>query len=529
MPLIDLHALPAGQKFQSDLLIVGGGIAGLVLADALRGSGRHVDVLEAGGEALELESQALYAAEMAGLPHIGTTEGRFRVYGGSSTRWGGQLLPFAKHDFALRSHVPNSGWPLDSADLQPYLSQCERLLGVNSARYDSGLLEKLPQPGPQITEAGLQLRFSKWAPFRCRNVARTLGQRCKQDSNTRIFLHASVTGIDLDADGRRAEGVHVSTLRGDRFRFQARQIVIAAGTIETTRLLLASRSVQSEGIGNHSNQLGRWFHDHLSVRAAELKPALRRELLQRMAPWYFGATRHTIKFESTYEWQARNSSLNVMGHLVLDAPSSSGFALVRQYLQSLQSGSSKVQAVRTLDLLKLPGESLDMAYLAWKVLFRQRRWCPAGGSINLYIDTEQQPNSASRIFLSDKKDSLGMPKAVVQWHWGEPERHAFASYRELFLSQWKAWNFGPITWLETFEPTSNWRANVSDTYHLMGGTRMANNPSQGVVDSQLCVHGIDNLFLASCSVFPTGGSSNPTLTLMQLTLRLAELLRRPFT
>ena len=59
----------------------------------------------------------------------------------------------------------------------------------------------------------------------------------------------------------------------------------------------------------------------------------------------------------------------------------------------------------------------------------------------------------------------------------------------------------------------------------MGGTRMAADPSQGVVDAQLRVHGLDNLFVASCSVFPTGGSSNPTLTLMQLSLRLAQQLR----
>jgi choline dehydrogenase-like flavoprotein len=118
-----------------------------------------------------------------------------------------------------------------------------------------------------------------------------------------------------------------------------------------------------------------------------------------------------------------------------------------------------------------------------------------------------------------------MPKAVVQWQCGEPERHAFAAYRQLFERQWQSWNFGPIHWLESFAPGSGWEANVSDIYHLMGGTRLAADPSQGVVDSQLRVHGVDNLFVASCSVYPTGGSSNPTLTLMQLTLRLAERLR----
>jgi choline dehydrogenase-like flavoprotein len=525
MSLIDLQTLLSPQEFQSDLLIVGAGIAGLVLADELRDSARQVDVLEAGGESLESESQALYAAEMAATPHLGTTEGRFRVYGGSSIRWGGQLLPLAAHDFAQRPHVPESGWPLTSTDLSPYLRRCEHLLGVNHAPYDAGLLKHLPQPRLCLSESDLQLRFSKWAPFRCRNVAHSLGRRCQEDATTRIFLHASVTAIDLHVDGRHVHGVQVRTLTGASFRFRARQVVIAAGTIESTRLLLASRSVHSSGIGNHSNHLGRWFHDHLSVKAAVLKPRSRRELLQRLAPWYLGDTRHTLKLESTAAWQARQGCLNVMGHLVFEAPNTSGFAWLRQQLQARQSGAIEGQAVPAPYLKKLPAESFDLACLAWKHLVRKRRWCPAGADITLYIDTEQQPNPDSRIRLSDQLDALGIPKAVVQWQWGEAEQQAFIAYRQLFQRQWQNWNFGPMQWVESFEPGSGWERNARDTYHLMGGTRMAADPGQGVVDAQLRVHGLENLFVASCSVFPTGGSSNPTLTLMQLTLRLAEMLK----
>ncbi len=242
--------------------------------------------------------------------------------------------------------------------------------------------------------------------------------------------------------------------------------------------------MHSQGIGNHSDHLGRWIHDHLSVKAAVLQPHRRREFLQRFAPLYLGATRYTIKIESTADWQARQSFLNVMDHLVFEAPETSDFAWLRQQLQASQSGANEGQTLSAPDWQKLPAELLDVAYLAWKRLVRQRRWCPTSATIILDIDTEQQPNPDSRIRLSTNRDALGMPKAVVHWQWGESERQAFPAYRQLFNRQWQAWNFGPINWLESFEAGSGWERNVSDAYHLMGGTRMAANPGQGVVDAQ---------------------------------------------
>lgn len=525
MVLIDLHELATEQVFRADVLIVGTGVAGLTLADALRGSGLNVDLLEAGGAALEPQSQALYEAEMAGIAHLGTTEGRFRVYGGSSTRWGGQLLPLAACDFEARSHVPHSGWPISSGDLTPYLQRCEELLGVNHNPYDAALLQQLPQPWPQVSEEALRLRFSKWAPFRSRNLAQTLGSRCQADPQTRIFLHATVTAVELHMDGRHVESLQVRTFSGDNFCFRGRQVVIAAGSIETTRLLLASRSVHSNGIANQTDQLGRWFHDHLSVKAATLQPHRRRDFLRRLAPWFLGDTRHTVKIESTETWQAQQGCLNVMGHLVFQSPENSGFAWLRQQLLARQIGSASEEKLPAPALQDLPGEAFDLLYLAWKRMARQRRWCPSNAEITLSIDTEQQPNPESRIRLSANLDAMGMAKAIVQWQWGEPERRTFAAYRQLFNQQWQAWDGGQISWNESFEPDSGWEKGVKDIYHLMGGTRMTSDPHKGIVDPSLEVHGIDNLSIASLSVFPTGGSSNPTLTLMMLTLRLAERLR----
>jgi choline dehydrogenase-like flavoprotein len=65
--------------------------------------------------------------------------------------------------------------------------------------------------------------------------------------------------------------------------------------------------------------------------------------------------------------------------------------------------------------------------------------------------------------------------------------------------------------------------------HHMGTTRMSDDPRTGVVDRDCRVHGMANLFVAVSSVFPTGGSANPTLTIVALALRLADHLREQVT
>ena len=93
---VDLDACASGRRFSAQVCVVGGGIAGLLLATRLAAHGVDVLLLEAGGLEQEERSQNLYDAEMGVDTHKGTTEGRFRTFGGSSTRWGGQLLPYTE-------------------------------------------------------------------------------------------------------------------------------------------------------------------------------------------------------------------------------------------------------------------------------------------------------------------------------------------------------------------------------------------------------------------------------------------------
>ena len=77
---------------RADVCIVGAGAAGILLAVELARHGRRVVMLEGGGEDIEQASQDTYRSEIAGLRHHGIHDGRFRAIGGSTTRWGGQIL-----------------------------------------------------------------------------------------------------------------------------------------------------------------------------------------------------------------------------------------------------------------------------------------------------------------------------------------------------------------------------------------------------------------------------------------------------
>lgn len=515
--MIDLHKLPSGQAFQADLCIVGGGIAGLVLAHALLDSQLQILLLEAGGCSDEAASQELTDAEISGWPYRGSSEGRFRLLGGSSTRWGGQLLPLMPHDFAPRAHVPQSGWPIDGTCVAPYLERIETLMGVDHSPYDRSRSGCRQSVVLRSAADALQVRCSKWAPFRRRNLARTLGQRLAAHPRVRVLLHANVTAIRCRDHGR-VSGVEARTLGGAHCSVEAKRLVLCCGTIETVRLLLASARGDLQGILQQGDLLGRYFHDHLSVPLCPLEGKARRFCLDHFAPWYRGRTRHSPKLEASIDWQQSSGSLNTMAHLVFATPQGTTLAWARQQLQRIQGHPG--DALESIAVRGVLRDSVDLAELAWRRVLQQRRWAPRSAPLVLTIDSEQAPDPCSRIMLSARRNALGEPLARVHWHWGAAERHSIESFAGLLDQQWQRWGLGRL------HLAPAWEQLVTDTLHPMGGTRMARSPRQGVVDEQLRVHGTSNLYIASCSVFPTGGSSNPTLTLMALCLRLADHLRR---
>ncbi len=514
---IDLQALEAlpTELERSAVCVVGGGIAGLVLSLTLARHGLSVTLLEAGGLELEPESQALYeAAEMGAERHAGTHEGRFRTWGGSSVRWGGQLLPYTEDVFRPFGGMPSVGWPICGGDLEGFYREVERVMGVDGLPFGGEMLSAVGRNLLHLNE--MRLRFSKWAPFGRRNLARTVGRELLNDAGVRVVTHANA--VELVGGGGRVTGVRVVDYRGRRTVVPAGAVVVAMGTVESARLLLLS----GDAVPNAHGQIGRGFHDHVSLRAARLEGAAREVTLERLGPAFVEGTLHTAKVEAGAELRAREGLLAAMAHLVIEEPEDSGTAAVRNLLRSVQRGRLR-EAVGE----NLPGVvrgSGEVARLLWASKVRKRRSVSGRAGVYLHVDLEQPARPEARISLSDERDVLGMRRAVVHWRVGEEEARTVRRFVPTLREALGEAGFPEFGWREDLQASGP--LPFTDTYHPMGGLRMGVDARESVVDAELRVHGMENLYVASCAVFPSGGSSNPTFTLMALALRLGDRLGR---
>jgi choline dehydrogenase-like flavoprotein len=149
------------------------------------------------------------------------------------------------------------------------------------------------------------------------------------------------------------------------------------------------------------------------------------------------------------------------------------------------------------------------------------------GRYALRYNAEQMPNPESRVRLKDSLDRFGTRSLSIDFRFTEEDARSVVRAHEALDHSLRASGKGHLEyWYPQEERLAAVLALASDGYHQVGTTRMRTSPRQGIVDSDCRVHGINNLFIASSSVFPTTGHANPTFPMVALAVRLAEYLVR---
>ena len=218
-----------------------------------------------------------------------------------------------------------------------------------------------------------------------------------------------------------------------------------------------------------------------------------------------------------------------MAHLTIEEPEGVGIGALRSLLRARQEGF----IVRALmgAAAELPRSVAEGVRFAYEALVKHRRYVSGRAVVRLQINAAQERGSASRVLLSEDRDVRGMPRAVVEWAVSRGEAEAIAGFG-LYLRS----SFGRLKQVEGVRwhqvlvgPSQTAKQDLqqvlADARHLMGGARMGTDPRTSVVDPELRVHGVRNLWVASLAVFPDGSAQLPTETLMRLCERLAGRLQ----
>ncbi len=484
----DASDVDRGAILDCDVCIVGAGPAGITLARELGRTRLETIVLESGGTGIERAIQGLNVGELRGAPQFSTAASRLRVLGGTTGHWSGMCRPLEGPDFEERPWVPHSGWPISRADLDRFYERAHPICELGPYDYSR-------ETWPQVLrdeilggdeDAGFVLvQLSPPTRF-----GRRYRRELRDATKLRVLLHSTVRELVPDAEGRSIQRAEVRTLGGHGFRVRARAFVLACGGIENARLLLLSTGAGREGLGNRHGWVGRCFMDHPAAQPLGTLLFLRddaRALVQRQTA----------------------DGVKVMVGLRLRSP-------VRRENELLDSVLYVGRPERVDGAPGIPDEvRRSMRFLAGGTA--------PGVAASCWLRSEQAPNPESRVSLGDETDALGQPTLRLDWRFTEVDHLSLVRSARLYAAILGRTGLGRIKfapWIESERP--KWWRHLKPGWHHMGTTRMAADPTRGVVDTNGRVFDVDNLFVAGSSVFPTSGVAPPTLTIIALALRLAE-------
>jgi choline dehydrogenase-like flavoprotein len=500
---IDARTVPDGHNVECDICVIGAGAAGISLAREFIGKSVTVCLLESGGLEADPDTQSLYDGENAGLPYFPLAAIRLRFFGGTTNHWAGWCRPFSDWDFQQHAWIPNSGWPISRSELDPYYDRAVDMLGLPAEYWNLKFVEE------KLGESRLPLRDFVTNTHLLKPVR--LGQTFRADieksPHVTTYLHANVISLQTDEFAQVITAVRIATLSGNHFAVSAKHFVLATGGIENPRLLLLSNSVQKGGLGNQRGLVGRYFMDHPELMSGEIIPSRKDLPLQ-----IYGGTQHPVMVDKTRldaalvlsEATQRKREIVASSLRLVARPD-------RSHQESIWDKFSRHvnRVVDDLSNLTTPKDQ-RISYVRRPI-----------DHINVHLGLDPVPNPESRVTLSDEVDRLGLRRVRVNWQLSELEWRSARETLEILGADAARANIGRLKSL--LHSTDNgWPETLKGVGHHIGTTRMAEDSTRGVVDTNCKVFGISNLYVSGSSVFPTAGLGTPTLMIIALAIRLAD-------
>ena len=537
--IIDARSLTPDDVLETQVCIIGAGPSGITLAVEFANQNFQVCLVESGGIDCDSDTQSLSEGVVVGDPYPDLKAGRRRQFGGFSHCWeaqngykeyGWRCLPFDQIDFEQRDWLPYSGWPFTKADLDPFYERAHRVCKAGPYTYkvedwEEGKAVRLPFKSDRITSSMSQ--FAPRAPFTHEHR-----ETINESKNITTLLYANVVEIETDETAQTVTRLRIACLSNKQIWLKAKIVILATGGIENARLLLASNRQQPSGLGNQNDLVGRFFMER-PILSCQLIPFDRKlfDLTDLYDIYNVKGTPVMARIHLTEEVLRRERLLNNGTQMFPRAKPRQREATLalRSLLAAIRNGKPSQDWFEHLKVA-LKGVDYIVAAGFWGAVrklpsLRRGDWSylpnekQRFSEFEIFYQLEQAPDPNNRVLLSSQSDRLGQPKVEVHWRLNPIDIENALRVQEIWAEEFAKAGFGELQFPRAGEPL---KFEKEVMYHHMGTTRMHVDPKQGVVDANCQVHGISNLFIAGSSVFPTAGYANPTLTIIALSIKLAD-------
>ena len=541
------------SKLLIDLCVIGSGPAGIILAleYARENPDKKVLLAEYGAQQGTGQNQLDDSIENHNpANHHDPYECTNKGLGGTSATWGGRCVMYDEVDFVDRSVLQGEcTWGEDSLDaVSPYLAKAADYFECGKSPFD---LNEMPKwKDLRIAEGFvegdvLDSRLERWS------MPTRFGPRYHEElsslPNLTVLFGVEARDFSEPNENGRIESLELREVTtGKILTVRAGSFVLAAGTQESTRILLRNKQVfnRLDDESSPPESLGRYYQGHVSGKIATIcfkgdpkktdyqfqqdedgtyfrrrfqisKSAIEREDLLNTAIWLDNPLYHDPSH--------RSGAMSVM-YLAMITPILGKRLAPPAIANSITKGKVTGLWQHVGNVLRgLPGSLWNPA----SVFFRRyclKRKLPGiclysdANQYALHFHAEQVPDADNRMVLGEDGETL-----EIHYHLSDRDIDSVIRSHELLDSWLKQCGCGELKyWFAKDELSDAIRAMSRDGIHQSGTTRIADSAERGVLDKDLKVFGTSNLYVCSSSAFPTSGQANPTFLLGAFAVRLAH-------
>ena len=448
--------------------IFGSGPAGITTALELEKKNIKCLIIEAGDENYSKTSQEFYKSKIIGDQITELSSSRLRQFGGTSGHWGGWSKPMEKYNLEL--------WPLKANDLDFYSKRTSEILGINRQFRKSSLNEFFNLIEFQYSKVKFADKFSN---------------HIKNSNNILLVLNTQLSHF-VGYNNNTEYAACIS--RDIEKEVRTKYFILACGGIENSRLLLWTRNKNQEFIDNDL-PIGKYWMNHpwiLSgvgvINKKKLKKKLENNFLE-----YDGVLHFAAKKELIIKKKILSAAI---------------------YMNAKEDTKIYKEIVKDI-LCVAPEYGKKIA----RMVFKKDLKCG-----NIFMQLEENSTENNKIVLDDEKDKFGIPMAKLFYKKSKYSLKTAKLFLEEFGNLCRKDDLGRIAIKDNIYNLEGF--DSLGAYHHLGGTRMGINQFDSVVNKDLKVHGINNLYVSGSSNFVTGGYTNPTFTIIQFAIRLADKINK---